>query len=245
MFKSKFEEIIKLHADIHRPLVAYTSIWPFLRHFQIGADDLAQSIIESLLKYYPNLLMPTFTNGYIDGVCNLDSAKSQTGYLSEVYRTKYNTIRTLSGFFSFAVSGLYSNELAQLQPLHAWGDNSLYHWLEQSDALAIMIGTHPTHVSYIHRIEWLYKDKISYRIEKYFEGTLIRSNKNISISENLFVRANNKIENDFTHLLEPFKEEGMKIYEISGIPISFIEVRAIKRICNEIINKNPLSFLKK
>jgi len=142
-----FKNFVRDFEVNNRPLVAYTALWPFLRNYPEKPEQISKIIIEVMLKYFPNFLMPTFTKGYVNGICNLDIESSTTGFISEFFRQKYSTVRTLTAFFSFAVVGEYQNELANLRPQHAWGENSLYHWFEEIDAIAMMFGTDPTHCS--------------------------------------------------------------------------------------------------
>jgi aminoglycoside N3'-acetyltransferase len=244
MIVQEFQSILNKHKS-NRPLVAYSALWPFLRNICETPQKISELIIDSLVGNFSTVLMPTFTGGYVDGVCDLNVEKSTTGFISEFFRTNYPIVRTPSAFFSFAAVGQYQEDLLNLKPKDAWGDGSLYHWLEETDAIAITIGVHPTHISYIHRLEWVFNSQIPYRFLKTFSGSLVWKNKNIPIEETLFVRESNAIENDMTILKEYFVRDGMKIYEIEGIPVSIIDINQIKKTCIFLMNNDPLILLKR
>src|SRR3989304_2783134 len=124
-----------------RPIVVFSSAWPFLKEMRqndmVAVERLLDVIVDTAGGR--SLLMPTFTGGFIDGLCNLDNESSSTGVLSECFRKRPGIRRTLSAFFSFAVSGTAMDEVINLKPAHAWGEGSLYEWMEQSDVCFLML----------------------------------------------------------------------------------------------------------
>lgn len=242
--RSAVHEIIG-HDD--RPIVVFSSAWPFLK--EMGQNDMVA--VERLLDVIVDaagdrsLLMPTFTGGFIDGLCNLDNESSSTGVLSECFRKRPSIRRTLSAFFSFAVSGTAIDEVINLKPAHAWGEGSLYEWMEQSDVCFLMLGTHPTHSSYLHRLEWLVRDVINYRFDKVFSGTIIRERFSINIIETLYVRKlSPPVVNDFTVLLPFMNSAGMKTVTINGVSIASYHAKAALAQLLPAIQKDPFLTLR-
>lgn len=225
-----------------RPIVVFSSAWPFFR--AIGHSD--NKVVEELLQIIidataeSSLLMPTFSNGYNNGICDLDTAPSTTGVISDAFRRRDDTMRTLSAFFSFSVMGSAIPEVFDLMPKDAWGDGSIYHWMELKNARFLMLGVDPTHCSYLHRIEWLLRDLISYRYVKTFKGILYRKNINIQCRERLFVRhLNPEAINDFTGLNGTIKKSGIKTTFIRGIPVTLYDANQILTLVLPLMEKDP------
>jgi len=226
-----------------RPVVVFSSAWPFFRAIGLAdhriVDELVQVVMDAVGER--SLLMPVFSGGYREGVCDLDVMPSTTGAISEAFRLRQGSIRTLSAFFSFAVQGPAVNEVADLMPLDAWGDGSVYHWMELNNARFLMLGTDPTHCSYLHRIEWLLRDEITYRYVKTFNGILLRDKKYIKCREQLFVRSlNPEANNDFTVLKSVLNAAGMVTTSVQGIPISLYDSHQILCSVLPVMKKDPL-----
>ena len=240
-----FKELI---AEDQRPVVVYASVWPFIKAHSLEPVSAAKLILDLILEAVGDnrtLLMPTFASGFKDGICNLDTEPSTTGILSEEFRKLSDSRRTLSSFFSFNVKGPESEEVLNLLPNDAWGENSVYHWMEQTNAHFFMLGIHPTHCSYLHRLEWLINERINYRYQKSFEGTLIREEVRYDVQENLFVRnLNPPVINDFTTLLPILKSAGLDLVELDGVSISHVTANQINKSCIELLKKDPFLVLK-
>lgn len=230
------------------PIVVYASLWPFSRVFGVPQEQLARQITEMFLELSNgkrDLLMPSFAAGYKNNLCNLDTEKSSTGLLSEYFRTLPDSKRSLSAFFSFNVIGPRAEEICGLQPQDAWGTGSVYEWMELNNAHFFMIGIHPTHCSYLHRLEWLVRDQINYRFIKEFGGNIIRGGKTYQVRENLFVRsANPPAINDFTPLHNDLLAGGAEIFEIEKLPLSQIRADGILKACLPRMKSDPLFVLK-
>jgi hypothetical protein len=188
--------------------------------------------------------MPSFAEGYDDGVCNLDEAPASTGVLSEHFRRRPDTLRTLSAYFSFNVLGPAQADLGQRMPLDAWGEGSIYDWMERRNARFLMLGTHPTHCSYLHRLEWLVREHLPYRYRKPFKGTLIRGGASIPCEETLFVRSLSPVaENDFTVLLPVLRKAGMAERPRRGISLTAYDTCAARDAILPLMRRDPLLVL--
>lgn len=227
-----------------KPIVVYSAMFPFVRAIQKDPQCFCDDLIEVLINNSATLFMPTFTDGFKNGSCNLDLEKSTTGTLTEIFRQKKEVKRTLSAFFSFGVIGKSQKEIISLKPKHAWGKGSLYEWFEQNDAQIITIGTHPTHCSFTHRVEWLCKDVIKYRHNKEFEGTIIRDGEKIPLKETLYVRnLSPSPKNDWKWAINDFVKAGMKIIDIDGIKISCINAKTKINLLVPMVRKDPLILI--
>ena len=104
-----------------------------------------------------------------------------------------------------------------------------------------MLGTDPTHCSYLHRIEWLLRDVISYRYEKKFSGFLHREGKDIQCNETLLVRSlKPEAINDFTSLKNLIELAGMKSATVQGVPIYLYDAQQVLRYILPAMRNNPL-----
>ena len=245
--KSVRSAICEMIGRDDRPIVVFSAAWPFLREMQQNDTTAVERLLDVLLDAVANrsLLMPTFTQGFVDGYCDLDKERSSTGALSECFRNRPGVRRTLSAFFPFAVSGSAINEVIHLTPEHAWGEGSLYEWMEQRDVCFLMFGTHPTHSSYLHRFEWLARDVIDYRFTKEFHGTLIREGVSVDVTETLYVRMQNPpVVNDFTVLLPFLKSAGMKTVTPHGVSIASYYAKAALATLGPVVAQDPLFVVK-
>jgi aminoglycoside 3-N-acetyltransferase len=233
--------------DGDHPVVVFSSAWPFMREMRRTDSGAVGDLLDTLVDATGarSLLMPTFTGGFGAGVCDLDREISQTGVLSEAFRTRPGVRRTLSAFFSFAVSGPAADEVLDLAPADAWGDGSLYDWMERRDVRCLMFGTHPTHSSYHHRVEWLARDVVAYRFPKTFGGRVIREGREIGLTETLFVRRlAPEAVNDFTTLLPLLERIGMRTARVKGISIAAHDARPLIPLALDAVRRDPLVFVK-
>jgi len=240
-------ELEKLVGDQQENIVIYSALWPLLRMVNMPGQKLAADLCGCIMKKFAGrtLLMPTFTSGFDkEGVCDLDLLPSQTGALSENFRVCRGVQRTRSAFFSFAVYGPDAAKLISLKPKDAWGSGSLYEWLYNHDAAILTLGLHPTHCSYTHYGEWLKRDKIPYRFNKIFSGTLICDQVSMFATETLFVRQRDPEPiNDFTHLLPEYLASGMQLSKPHEYPVSCISAKAKIDVVSTAISKNKLALI--
>lgn len=242
------ETITKLIDSDNKPVVVYAALWPFMKTLELPLEEIPVSVLNLLIKIIGSdrsLLMPTFASGYKDGICNLDEEPSTTGVLSELFRKYPLSRRTLSAFFSFNILGPHTKEVICLQPKDIWGDGSLYEWMEKQDVHFLMLGTHPTHCSYLHRMEWLNEDKITYRYRKTFTGTLIRDGERIPMMENLFVRSlTPPVINDFTVILSYLRRGGMSAIILDGVHVAHMRAKSMKKVYMDLLEKDPFLTVK-
>jgi aminoglycoside N3'-acetyltransferase len=190
------------------------------------------------------LLMPTFTHGFRDGLCDLDHEPSSTGLISEAFRRTPGTRRTLSAFFPFSVQGLERDDVCTLVADSAWGEGSLYEWLEQRNCRFLMLGTHPTHCSYLHRMEWLMRESLPYRYMKNFHGRIRREGQEQELTERLYVRSlAPEAKNDLTVLVEPLRAGGMDLRSYRGVPVAAMNALPMRDAVLAVLAADPLALL--
>lgn len=216
-----------------RPVVVSSAMWPLLKAMGRKDPGAVEEVLDLLIDMYgeSGLLMPCFAAGFDEqGRCDLDTVAGSTGILSESMRRRPGVVRTLSAWFSYLALGPCSQEVAELQPVEAWGEGSLYEWMEERDVCFLMLGTHPTHCSYPHRLEWLARDVVSYRFNKSFKGVLVRNGESKEVQETLFVRQLQPVEatNDFTKLMPYQDAAGMRRVTLEGVSIAAYEACALR-----------------
>jgi aminoglycoside 3-N-acetyltransferase len=236
------EVCAELIGDDDRPVVVYAAMWPLAR--LLGARDrsLPDQVcarLEHLVGDRRSLFMPTFLPGYRDGRCDLDTTPSNTGQLSEAFRQRPFTRQTVSAFFPFGVRGPDADAVVALRPDQAWGDGSLYEWFEQTDAHFLMLGTHPTHCSYLHRMEYLVG--VPYRFDKSFTGAIRHEGREFELTEELYVRTLEPLAlNDFTVLQHALSTSGMQTRDVGGFPINEMGALAMRDAFLPILQADPL-----
>jgi len=233
--------------DDGRAVAVFSALWPIARVTRLPTELLCEEICAMLIDLlaHRTLMMPTFTSGFRDGLCNLDKEPSTTGALTEHFRELDGVRRTRSAFFSFAVKGPNADELVALRPTHAWGDGSLYAWLYDNAACIVTIGVHPTHCSFSHYAEWVRREIIFYRFCKAFEGQVIHEDVRDTLCESLFVRQRDPSPiNDFTWLVDDYVDHGMKVRSVDGVSVSGIGARTKADIIADHLDRDALAVIK-
>ena len=243
-----FDAIEALAGDSDRPIVVYAALWPLARALRQPGPDLIDTLLtrlQELAGRHRTLMMPTFTGGFRDGFCDLDREPSRTGQLSEAFRARTGVVRTVSAFFSFAVSGPDRDALMALRPKHAWGDGSVVDWMERRNVRFVMLGTHPTHCSYLHRMEWLLQDRIPYRHVKKFLGVVRHQGADLAIEEQLFVRSlQPNAVNDFTVLKAPLLQAGMRQILVQGASVAAMDAIPMRDAVLALMRADPFVVLR-
>lgn len=244
--KTQIQNII---GSDNKPVVIYSALWPLMDALELPPENVAHELLELLIEIVgPNrsLIMPTFAKGYQDGVCNLDTEPSSTGSLTELFRQHPKSQRSLSAFFTFSIIGPSSevNEFINLKPENAWGDHSAYHWMEEKDVHFLSLATPPGYCSYLHRMEWLIKDKLTYRYIKKFNGSIIRDGNIIPMQENLYVRSLDPTALVDTSLIgDRLLEKGLGEIKFTDFSIFYMCAQDMKKAALSLLEKDPFIFL--
>jgi aminoglycoside N3'-acetyltransferase len=244
-FRDRFVEL----AGESRPIVVYSGLWTMARAWGMPLQDLVDGLmarIQDVAGSDRTLLMPTFTKGYIDGFIDLDMQPGTTGVLAECMRKMPGTGRTKSAFFSFAVRGPDRDALCALHPEHAWGEGSVYAWMEDRDAVCVTVGVAPQVISAIHRVEWLCRDVIDYRFSKRIVGEVRHHGVRQPLEEQLFVRRlDPPVRNDFDAALVPLGSAGLRSIDVDGVMLASVSTKAIVNTLVPVVRKQPDFLLAK
>jgi aminoglycoside N3'-acetyltransferase len=243
--KTRLDEFGDRFVDLageSRPIVVYSGLWTMARAWRTPLQELVDGLMTRIQDAAGDrtLLMPTFTKGYVDGFIDLDNEPGTTGVLAECMRKMPGTGRTKSAFFSFAVRGPDRDALCALQPEHAWGDGSVYAWMEERDAVCITVGVAPQIISAIHRVEWHCRDAIEYRFSKRIAGEIRHQGVRQPLEEQLFVRRlDPPVRNDFDVVLAPLGRTGLRTVDIDGVTLASVGTKAIVNTLVPIVRKQP------
>lgn len=249
MTLAQFEKLLDgLLGRDRRPVVVYSGIWTLARAFDVPREALAAELLAAVSRVVGperTLAMPTFTDGYRDGRLDLDKTPGKSGAISELHRTSGFAHRTKSAFFSFAVSGPDAERLAALEPRDAWGDGSLYDWMESSNAHLVMLGVPKSFCSFIHRAEWLMRERLPYRVLKEFSGEIIVGGRSQRLTERLFVRDSEiGVENAWSRHEPVLERSGMRSVALGSGEMSEMGARHMLATLMPVLEADPYSFLK-
>lgn len=249
--KTQLDELRDRFVDLageSRPIVVYSGLWTMARAWRMPLQELVDGLMVRIQDAAGNrtLLMPTFTKGYVNGFIDLDTQPGTTGVLAECMRKLPDTGRTKSAFFSFAVRGPDREALCALEPEHAWGDGSVYAWMEDRDAVCVTVGVDPQVISAIHRVEWHCRDAIDYRFSKRIAGEICHQGKRQPLEEQLFVRRlDPAVRNDFDAALAPLTRAGLRSTDLDGVTLASVSTKTIVNTLVPIVREQPDFLLAK
>ena len=229
-----------------RPVVAYSGIWSLATAFEGERASLVSATRAELLEAVGSnrtLVMPTYTSGFKDGAIDLDRAPGMTGVLNEAIRTMPGSRRTASAFFSFTARGPAADALAALRPTDAWGDGSLFDWIEREDAHILLLGVPLPMCSFLHRVEWL--ARVPYRYLKDFVGEMVLDGRKELLRERLFVRnLDPLVENIWTGAEDLLGPHQLRRAPLGRGWVSVVGAKALLATLSPVLRRDRFAFVK-
>ena len=139
--------------------------------------------LENFIKIFYNknrsIIFPSFISPNIKrDVINLDTEKSITGILSEIFRNLKNVKRTQNPYFSYSILGKEQKTFININPLYEWSSKSHLGWMEKKNVSCIILGSYPANNPLVHRVEYKNKALIKYREFKKHKNNIISQNQN-------------------------------------------------------------------
>ncbi len=244
---TQFQNVLTgLVGNSDKPVVAYSGLLSLASAFDGDKALVPQRIVTALTNAVGttrDLMMPAYTNGFVkEGVLDLDTQKGTTGMVNELFRQMPNVVRTTSAYFSFAARGVSAMQLAGLKPTNAWGEGSLFEWIEKQDALLLMIGVPWDRCSFLHRAEW--NARVPYRYNKNFSGKVKLRGETFDLTETLFVRSlNPNVENIWDGLEEDLDKVGMKSERFGRSTISVLNAKNLLRVVEANLARDPFRYV--
>jgi aminoglycoside 3-N-acetyltransferase len=135
-------------------VIVHSSLKAF-GYVESGASTVIEALI-SVLGDKGTLIMPTFTLSFLmseSPVLDLVRTPSETGLITEVFRTRKNVFRSKHITHSVAAWGKCAEEVASLESVTAWGQSSPFQWLMDNDGKVLMLGVGYDRCTMIHKAE--------------------------------------------------------------------------------------------
>lgn len=221
-----------------RSLVVHSGLHiAFLKNRDCRPLDLLAWLLDELGAVSPLLVVPAFPTKY-EKTMDLTTLPSSTGVLADFMLQERGAARTVSAFFPYATLGDGSERLLSLRPTEAWGNDSLYAWMRDSDVRFLTVGVHPTHISFLHRYEWDVRDRLTYRKPKQFTTDVVHARGREMLSETLLVREPRTVLNDFTPLM-PEIAGSVLVKDILGVQAASITCSELDRRIAPLFEENP------
>jgi aminoglycoside 3-N-acetyltransferase len=209
----------------------------------------AEGIIESLLEYMQdgNLFMPTMTwrtvtveNPNWDEL----ATPSHTGVLTEIFRTRYATSRSIHPTHSVAGHGpaapaLLSRHHIDTTPV---SENSPYGMLRDYDTYVLMVGVGLETCTAIH----LPEETID--VDRYVRppntAALYRCRDRNGVVHEVWARRHWRLDRDFNQFNAPLHANGqLHMGDIDGCPYTIVAMRHLLRYIFDALIKNPRATL--
>jgi len=145
-------------------------------------------LIEDYLGPKGTLILPTFTYSFTKNeIFDVLGTPSTVGMITEVFRLRKNTKRSMDPIFSVACSGWDSNWYALSDSEECFGKDSVFGRLHQKNGWLVGFGCPFDRITFTHYAEK--NENVDYRYDKEFSGIKIDANGlQISSRSKYFVR---------------------------------------------------------
>lgn len=159
------------------------------------------------------LLLPTFTYSFCRGLpFDRRDSPSTVGLLGEVFRQRPGVRRTADPLFSCAVRGplgpLWEQLLMQPRDTDAFGDDSVFAHLLDTDAKLAFIGLDVFWATLVHHVEQ--RERVAYRYFKDFHGEIVDGTQRRATTARYYVRRlDGDFENHFPPLADALRAAGL------------------------------------
>ena len=226
--------------------VVFSSTAPIGASFGSEADREIDRLVDFFAELSEtfNVLMPTFPRSTLEAVVDLDQEPSTNGLLTERFRLRFPRNRTVSRFFPFTVSGPDAERLFSLRPEHAWGEGSLYSYVESHDLAIVTIGL-PSYVCSVqHRAEYLNRDILPYRSQVCRASEVAVRGATEIVHENLLARKEG-VNVDFRPISPMLEAAGQIKSVVAGIVLSSISAKKKIDLVSKSLRENPEIFVSK
>ncbi|MBN2121154.1 MAG: HAD-IIIC family phosphatase [Candidatus Omnitrophica bacterium] len=225
-------------------IVMHSNIFSFGQMDNIVPEIMAA--IFKTLKPFQTLLMPTFTTSYCKSFWyHWKETPSETGVLSEYFRSLAGVSRTWCPINSFAVWGPESEYfMSWKKSATCWGSDSIYQALYDKNALIIGFGEKlALTASILHYAEEC--EKVPYRYFKTFFGQADFGDGQDKVSKKMFVRrVDIPVRYDYSAAVNELIKN--KRFRKTKLGMSFVEAFKAKDgvgILRKLIKKDPLIVL--
>ncbi len=146
------------------------------------------SIILNKLGSTGTLLVPAFSMSYTENKPYfVKESKSVTGPLSEYFRTKMPSKRSLDPIYSFSAIGKYEDNISKMSSNSCFGNDSVFSFCFEKYGKLLFMGCSLDRATFVHFVEE--KLRVNYRYFKSFSGeTYLANNDKRKTKISLYVR---------------------------------------------------------
>lgn len=236
--------VVSVLPDTPGVAVLHSSLYEF-KTYESNVENHFLSALTSLVDKGWTIMLPAFTFSFCEGAPFVRSEPtSETGVLAGLAYTIFqNTKRTTHPIYSFVVAGPQTDKIMALNAKTAFGDDSVFAWLEKTDATLVMIGCGWKYCTQFHRYEQI--ADVEYRQHKLFTGLADYGNGLTDVECSMFVR---DLEvgpiNDFSQVIEKLNNENeIKKATIFDGLIQSTKVSSLSACCLEILKQDRFAFL--
>jgi aminoglycoside 3-N-acetyltransferase len=121
--------------------------------FEDGLEGFMEVLYDAL-GAQSSIVMPAFTFKNMDNIWRSNDSRSQMGALTEYFRRHVAEGRSCHPLHSVCYSGPISSDVAPLMSLSSFGDNSVFEFLVNNEAINLSLGTDFVGgASYLHLAE--------------------------------------------------------------------------------------------
>lgn len=248
MLNENLNEVINyfevLEKKTAKNIIIISDLTKFILINKLSFEDLTlflRHIVEIFLKKKKSIIFPTFINPLLNkGVVNLDSLKSNSGILSEVFRKMPGVKRTINPFFSYSIIGESQTSFININPEYDWSTNSHLGWMEKNNISSIILGTFPENNPLVHRMEYINKNRIKYREIKRFKNKIIYNSKELEHIQYYFGLRNGYEHINYKDLFNKYSITEIDTYLINSLSIYHYKASIILDIINKEIENNIL-----
>lgn len=218
---------------------------------QYNIDELFDILLDKLIKKLGDkgtLLIQTFDWGFCNKkIYDIRKSKSRTSFLGKIALKRGDFIRTKHPIYSFAVTGKYKNELANLDNKGSFDKNSPFYFLYEKKAKMIIIDISlQKSFTFAHFVEEM--EQVHYRYNKSFTSKYIDELgiENLKTYD-MYVR---NLDNNVLPYLEPLenlfsKYDAMKKYMMNELVIREVDLYKAYHIIEDDIRNNDAKSLYK
>jgi aminoglycoside 3-N-acetyltransferase len=243
-----------------------TALLPILQRFRVPRDGVlvvhsaigllsrqglrAEAMIEALLEHLADgsLFMPTMTwrtVTLLHPVWDEVTTPSHTGVLTEIFRTRYATARSIHPTHSVAGWGpaaplLLSRHHVDTTPV---SDNSPYGLMRDYDAYVLMIGVGLECCTAIHLPEEIINADLYVRPPN--EAEVYQCRDRHGVVHAVRTRRHPRLDRDFPQFARPLEELGLlETGTIQGCPYTIVALRDLLRHVFAALIQNPQATLR-
>lgn len=210
--------VLMVHSDL-----------PSLGVMEGGATGVIEALLEAVGKS-GTLVMPTFTFRFFNEEFNQgvpfdpQNIRSETGIISEEFRTHYPVHRTINPIHSVAAFGPKASEIVGHVSESSFGAESPFGIMTEINGINLMLGVDfQSGATFIHHVEEM--EGVPYRYWKEFPGRVTDSKRTDNITYRMYVRDLN-FDQDFNRIGDILDEQGL----VRTVHLGYGSLRAINLV---------------